>query len=92
MRKISSFDSDVSQGKSDSSGARFLDGPCVKGDRALGFSVLSSAGAPSSSYSDGGPGVYLVPRSTETRQDSSCWSNMARYVPMAVLSSSGDVF
>ena len=32
VRKMSSFDSDVSQGKSDLSGARFLDGPCVKGD------------------------------------------------------------
>ena len=92
VRKMSSFDSDVSQGKSDPSGAHFLDGPCVKGDRALGLSGLSSAGASSSSYSDCGPGAYLAPRSAEIRQDSSCWSNMARYVSIVVLSLSGDVF
>ena len=59
----------MSQGKRVSSGVRFFEDPCVRGDQALGLSVLTSGGGSSSSYSECGLAAYLVPRSVEICQD-----------------------
>ena len=75
---MSSVDSDVSQGNRVWSGARFFEDPCVRGDRALGLSVLSSGGESSSSYSDRGPAAYLVPRLAEIWQVDRTWRDTFR--------------